>query len=97
MSMVKILTCADPNTTVAWGAVVTVKAFVGVTNVSLCTKFAQLLGTHPAAPTGVRHQAHTGRTLGWYIRALALSTALLSHSLRNIIHALVRLCTFAQH
>lgn len=72
--------CADPNATVAWGAVVTVKAFVGVANVSLCAKFAQLLGTHPAAPTGIRHQAHTGRTPGWYIRALALSTALLSHS-----------------
>lgn len=96
MSTVKILTCADSNATVAWGAVVTVKAFVGVANISLCAKFAQLLGTNPAAPTGVQHQAHTGRTLGWYIGALALSTALLSHSLRNKTHVLVRGCAFAQ-
>lgn len=69
MSKAKILTCADPNTTVAWGAVVTVKAFVGVTNISLCAQLAQLLGTHPATPTGVRHQAYAGRTLRWHIRA----------------------------
>lgn len=69
MSKAKILTCANSDTTVAWGAVFTVKAFVGVANISLCAQLAQLLGTHSATPTGVRHQAYTGRTLGWHIRA----------------------------
>lgn len=69
MPKAKILTCADSDTTVAWGAVVTVKAFVGVANVSFCAQLTQLLGTNPATPTGVRHQAHTGLTLGWHIRA----------------------------
>lgn len=69
MSKAKILTCADSDTTVAWGAVFTVKAFVGVANISLCAQLAQLLGTHSATPTSVRHQAYTGRTLGWHIRA----------------------------
>lgn len=77
------LTSADSDAAIARGSIVAVEALVGVADVPLCAQLTKLLGTHPAAATGIQHQTHARGTLGGHVRAAACATALLGNTLGN--------------